>query len=348
MPSAPSEFGHAQGPHHLLGAAARRDVRRSPLRTARDDLHDVRPAGAALDRRRSVGAGTSCRSGRRCACAAIVGSTCGPDGDELVVDAFFRDSCWEPDGSEIVLHEYDGRRRASTPRRRRCGDRAATPHVLPFPECQWAPQHVVLLVGHAGARVPHRRADRRSPSSQCCTHLNDMLRCLAEVPALAAWALPDRAGCRTCLTSRPCPWRASGWSPPRTRCRPRSWGSCSPTRGRGVAARAAGGSRLRGRARAWEFWASGPAQPLRRPDAATPTASWCVGLIAASDVFVDGWATGVAARLGLAADDLCAENPQLVHARGSARSVTTRRCGGGGLGVGGDGGAGRAATSSRP
>ena len=29
-----------------------------------------------------------------------------PAGDSLVVDAFFRDSVWEPDGSEMALHEY--------------------------------------------------------------------------------------------------------------------------------------------------------------------------------------------------------------------------------------------------
>src|SRR5262249_33992272 len=47
-------------------------------------------------------------------------------------------------------------------------------------------------------------------------------------------------------------------------------------------------------------------------------------LIARSDVFVDNWAPGVAARLGLAADDLCADNPRLVHARISAFGDDTR------------------------
>src|SRR5699024_2852902 len=29
-----------------------------------------------------------------------------PDGDIIQVDAMFRDHCWEPDGTEIAVHEY--------------------------------------------------------------------------------------------------------------------------------------------------------------------------------------------------------------------------------------------------
>ena len=57
--------------------------------------------------------------------------------------------------------------------------------MLPFPECQWAPEHVTLLIGRP---VRSFRTDVQSTLTelQACTHLNDMLRCLAEVPALAA------------------------------------------------------------------------------------------------------------------------------------------------------------------
>ncbi|MFM8303045.1 MAG: CoA transferase [Actinomycetota bacterium] len=74
-----------------------------------------------------------------------------------------------------------------------------------------------------------------------------------------------------------------------------------------------GGSRLRGRS-AWEFWARGQHSlcvDLHRGEDRERARA----LVARSDVFVDNWAPGVAARLGLAADDLCAENPRLVHAR---------------------------------
>lgn len=77
-----------------------------------------------------------------------------------------------------------------------------------------------------------------------------------------------------------------------------------------------GGSRLRTHA-AWELWARGQhslcVDLTQEDDRARVRA-----LIARSDVFVDGWGTGVAARLDLAADDLCAANPRLVHARISA------------------------------
>jgi Protein of unknown function (DUF2889) len=65
------------------------------------------------------------------------------------------------------------------------GSKSARPHVLPFPECQWAPEHVTLLTGR---HVTTFRTDVQSTLTelQACTHLNDMLRCLAEVPTLAA------------------------------------------------------------------------------------------------------------------------------------------------------------------
>jgi crotonobetainyl-CoA:carnitine CoA-transferase CaiB-like acyl-CoA transferase len=86
-----------------------------------------------------------------------------------------------------------------------------------------------------------------------------------------------------------------------------------------------GGSRLRSSS-AWELWSRGQHSlcvDLRDPaDRARARA-----LIARSDVFVDNWASGVAARLGLAADDLCAEHPHLVHARISAFGDDTRFAG---------------------
>ncbi len=76
------------------------------------------------------------------------------------------------------------------------------------------------------------------------------------------------------------------------------------------------GSRLRSHP-AWRFWARGQhslcVDLTRDDDRARARA-----LIDRSDVFVDGWATGVAARLGLDADDLRTANPALVHARISA------------------------------
>jgi hypothetical protein len=106
------------------------------------------------------------------------------DGDELVVDAFFRDSSWEPDGTEMALHEYTVTARVDEASGTLTAAKA-TPHVLPFPECQWAPPHVDLLLG---LPVDTFRTNVQTTLTeiQSCTHLNDMLRCLAEVRALAA------------------------------------------------------------------------------------------------------------------------------------------------------------------
>jgi Protein of unknown function (DUF2889) len=109
------------------------------------------------------------------------------DGGELVIDAFFRDSSWEPDGTQMALHEYTVAARVDEASGTLTAV-SARPHVLPFPECQWAPPHVDLLLG---LPVETFRTSVQSTLTeiQSCTHLNDMLRCLAEVPSLAA-ALP--------------------------------------------------------------------------------------------------------------------------------------------------------------
>jgi hypothetical protein len=110
------------------------------------------------------------------------------DGGELGVDAMFRDSCWDPDGSEAAVHEYQLLATA---------DRAtatltsvvALPRVLPYAECPAAAPNAGWLTGTPlrGLRV---EVLRRIRGTDCCTHLNDALRSLAEVPVLAA-ALPD-------------------------------------------------------------------------------------------------------------------------------------------------------------
>ena len=105
-----------------------------------------------------------------------------PDDGALLVDTFFRDSCWEPDGTEMVLHEYDVSARIDAATFMLAAVEAR-PRVLPFPECQWAPEHVTLLIGRP---VRTFRTDVQSTLTelQACTHLNDMLRCLAEAPTL--------------------------------------------------------------------------------------------------------------------------------------------------------------------
>ena len=109
------------------------------------------------------------------------------DGDELRMDAMFRDSCWEPDGTEIAVHEYhlDATADATTGRLTWV---EAQPRVLPYDECPAAAGNVGRLAGVALADL-RREVLARLQATDCCTHLNDALRSLAEVPALAG-ALP--------------------------------------------------------------------------------------------------------------------------------------------------------------
>lgn len=109
------------------------------------------------------------------------------EGDATVIDAMFRDSVWNPEGEEEVLHEYQMTGRA---------DRAtgilqeveAIPRVLPYSECPLAAPNASWLVG-TDITALRTEVLERLRSSDCCTHLNDALRSLAEVPVLAA-ALP--------------------------------------------------------------------------------------------------------------------------------------------------------------
>ena len=104
-------------------------------------------------------------------------------GPVLHVDAFFQDSSTLPEGGRQSIHEYTLTAQADlatgvvhsvTP----------VPRVLPYGECPLAVQHVGALAG-----VPLRdlRATvlERLRGPLGCTHLNDMLRALADVPALA-------------------------------------------------------------------------------------------------------------------------------------------------------------------
>ncbi len=109
------------------------------------------------------------------------------DDGVLAVDAFFRDACWDPDGSQQALHEYTVKAGVD-PAGHTLLTVEATPRVLPFPECRWAAPHAERLVGTpvAGFRTS---VQQTLTELRACTHLNDMLRCLAEVPPLAR-ALP--------------------------------------------------------------------------------------------------------------------------------------------------------------
>jgi hypothetical protein len=98
------------------------------------------------------------------------------------VDTMFRDLVHDPEGREVAVHEYaidvtiDGV----------SGELfsvVAEPRVLPYPECPSAAPNARWLIG---LPVSDLRAEvvNRIRGADCCTHLNDALRALADVPAL--------------------------------------------------------------------------------------------------------------------------------------------------------------------
>jgi hypothetical protein len=111
------------------------------------------------------------------------------EGDVIHVESGFQDSASAPDGGDrIAIHEY--RLTATADAATQClRSVVARPGTLPYKECRAAPVNVDALVG-----VP--LVDLRNEvlltlrKTAGCTHLNDMLRALAEVPALASH-LPD-------------------------------------------------------------------------------------------------------------------------------------------------------------
>lgn len=104
-------------------------------------------------------------------------------GGAIEVRATFRDSHVGPDGVERVLHEYHLEAAVDRPSGTvlRC---AARPMVLPWPECPRATASAGGLIGHPVGSV--RDVVRSSlHGTGTCTHLNDLLRSVADVVPLA-------------------------------------------------------------------------------------------------------------------------------------------------------------------
>ena len=123
------------------------------------------------------------------------------DGEEFSIDSMFRDSCWDPDGSEVAVHEY--RLLATSDRSSgRLLSVDALPRVLPYVECPLAAANAEWLVGTPLALLRREVLDRLR-GEDCCTHLNDALRALAEVPVLAGALDQDSPGDGGARSPRP-------------------------------------------------------------------------------------------------------------------------------------------------
>ena len=98
------------------------------------------------------------------------------------VDSAFQDSAPRPDGGRTALHEYN-LSATLDPETLTLRGLEIDPRVLPFHECPGAIANALKLVGTPLPEIRAAVLDRlRGPAG--CTHLNDALRALGEVPAL--------------------------------------------------------------------------------------------------------------------------------------------------------------------
>lgn len=99
-----------------------------------------------------------------------------------VVYAMFRDTHVDPDGTETVLHEYS-LTATLDPASLALDGCEARPQVLPWTECPLAAASATGLDGHAVDDL-RELVGRQFKGTTTCTHLNDLLRSLADLGRL--------------------------------------------------------------------------------------------------------------------------------------------------------------------
>ena len=109
------------------------------------------------------------------------------EGGLLHIDSGFQDSVSlynDSDDGRLAIHEYRIFATADLTTGRLLSVEAV-PGTLPYAECRAAPTNAVHLVGAPIDELRDRVLELLGKTAGC-THLNDMLRALADVPALAA------------------------------------------------------------------------------------------------------------------------------------------------------------------
>jgi hypothetical protein len=147
------------------------------------DIHDIKPVRPVADPGDPVGwhdleeiEEVSMRRARRI-------DVCLDDDGLIRVDSMFQDSSTVPEGGRIAVHEY--RVEATVdPVEGILTSVFADARVLPYLECPAAAGAVDRMVGTTVADLRVAVLDRLKGAAGC-THLNDALRALAEVPVLA-------------------------------------------------------------------------------------------------------------------------------------------------------------------
>ncbi|WP_277224131.1 DUF2889 domain-containing protein [Mycolicibacterium hassiacum] len=104
------------------------------------------------------------------------------DGRTVLIDAMFRDTYERADGVETIIHEYtlDA---AVDPVSGVILRSEATPRVLPWQECPGAVASARRITGMRLDEL-HGRVRNELHGTTTCTHLNDLLRSIADAAAL--------------------------------------------------------------------------------------------------------------------------------------------------------------------
>ena len=105
------------------------------------------------------------------------------DGAPMDLEVYFRDSHLGLDGVEDVLHEYTVLATID-PESLVVRSSTAEAHTLPWPECPGALASAGRIVGHRVDELPSLVGDTFTGTSTC-SHLNDLLRSIAGVAAMA-------------------------------------------------------------------------------------------------------------------------------------------------------------------
>jgi hypothetical protein len=101
----------------------------------------------------------------------------------VLVDAMFRDTTCDWDQTARVVHEYALTATLDADTQRILAI-DAQPRSLPFPtDCPFAADSVQLILGEAAAGL-RETVRGLSAGAVSCTHLNDAMRCLADIPTL--------------------------------------------------------------------------------------------------------------------------------------------------------------------
>jgi len=106
-------------------------------------------------------------------------------GRDLQIDAMFRDTFGEPDGTETILHEYSVTARADA-RSLALNSVTTAAGVLPGPDCRSAVASAAGVDGRTTSEI-RTYVTQSMRGNTTCTHLNDLLRSLAVVGRLASY-----------------------------------------------------------------------------------------------------------------------------------------------------------------